>query len=123
MVKITAPETMLEVSVEAQPRLLVIDDDLKWCDLLKDYLERLGYAVDLVHDGNTGLDRALAGGYAAILLDVMLPGKNGLEVLKELRRHSQTPVVMLTALAEESDRIVGLEVGADDYVPKTFFRA
>lgn len=106
--------------MEPGPRILIIDDDDQLCALLKEYLERLGYCVDLAYDGNEGLERALTGGYAALIIDVMMPGKNGLEVLTEVRRHLQTPVLMLTALGDEADRIVGLELGADDYLPKTF---
>lgn len=101
-------------------RLLVIDDDKKLCRLIRDYLEPMGYGVDLAHDGPGGLAQAAAGGYQAIILDVMLPGMDGFEVLKELRKSSSVPVLMLTARGEESDRIVGLEIGADDYLPKTF---
>jgi serine phosphatase RsbU (regulator of sigma subunit) len=101
-------------------RLLIIDDDEKLAHLLKDYLEPLGYTVDLEHNGNDGLLRVLHGGYEAVILDVMLPGMNGYEVLREIRKQSSVPVLMLTALGEESDRITGLEVGADDYLPKTF---
>jgi len=108
-----------EVS-EDRTRLLLVDDDEKLCRLLRDYLEPLGYAVDAVHNGRDGLERAIEGDYAAVILDVMLPGLNGMDVLRELRRHSQVPVLMLTALGDEPDRIVGLEVGADDYLPKTF---
>ncbi len=100
--------------------LLLVDDDEKLCRLLRDYLEPLGYAVDAVHNGRDGLQRAVEGSYAAVILDVMLPGLNGIDVLRELRRHSHVPVLMLTALGDEPDRIVGLEVGADDYLPKTF---
>ena len=100
--------------------LLIVDDDVKLCRLVKAYLEPLGYAVDAAHDGVDGLRRALGGGYAAVILDVMLPGMNGLEVLQALRRESHVPVLMLTALGDESDRIAGLEIGADDYLPKTF---
>lgn len=100
--------------------LLLIDDDVKLARLLKDYLTPLGYEVDVVHNGAAGLKRALETPYAAIILDVMLPGMNGMEVLRELRRESTVPVLMLTALGDEPDRIAGLEVGADDYVPKTF---
>jgi DNA-binding response OmpR family regulator len=100
--------------------LLIVDDDVKLCRLVKAYLEPLGYDVDAAHSGPDGLRRALAGGYAAVLLDVMLPGMNGLEVLQALRRESQVPVLMLTALGDEADRIAGLEMGADDYLPKTF---
>ena len=101
-------------------RLLMVDDDEKLCRLVREYLEPLGYDVDASHDGADGLSRALAGGYAAVILDVMLPTKNGIEVLQALRRESSVPVLMLTALGDESDRIAGLEIGADDYLPKTF---
>ena len=102
------------------PRLLLVEDDLKLCRLLKDYLEPLGYEVEAVHDGPAGLARALEEPRAALILDVMLPGMNGLDLLRELRKTSQTPVLMLTALGDEVDRITGLEMGADDYLPKTF---
>jgi DNA-binding response OmpR family regulator len=100
--------------------LLIVDDDEKLVRLLRDYLEPFGYQVDAVHDGRRGLATALDGDYAAIILDIMLPGLNGLDLLRELRRESQTPVIMLTALGDEPDRIAGLEIGADDYLPKTF---
>ena len=100
--------------------LLLIDDDVKFTRLLSGYLQRFGYVVDAVHDGRQGLDRARDGRYAAIILDVMLPKMTGWDVLRELRLRSQTPVLMLTALGDEPDRISGLELGADDYVPKTF---
>ena len=101
-------------------RLLVIDDDKKLCRLIRDYLEPMGYEVEAAHTGPDGLEKARAGQYAAIILDVMLPGMDGFEVLKELRRTTGTPVLMLTSRGEEADRIVGLEIGADDYLPKTF---
>jgi DNA-binding response OmpR family regulator len=101
-------------------RLLIVDDDEKLCRLIHDYLQPLGYEIDAVHDGPAGLSRAASGEYAAVLLDVMLPGKNGLEVLQALRKVSSVPVLMLTALGDEADRIAGLELGADDYLPKTF---
>lgn len=100
--------------------LLLVDDDEKLTRLLRDYLEPLGYDIDIVHNGRDGLDRALNGEYAAIILDVMLPGLQGFDVLRELRKRSDVPVLMLTALGDEPDRIAGLEVGADDYLPKTF---
>ena len=103
-----------------RPRLLVVEDDLKLCRLLADYLEPLGYEVEAVHDGRLGLARAQEEPRAALILDVMLPGMNGLELLRELRKTSQTPVLILTALGDEVDRITGLEMGADDYLPKTF---
>jgi len=102
------------------PRILLIDDDEKFCRLLRDYLTPLGYDIEAVHDGPSGLARALDPGIAAVILDVMIPGLGGFDVLRELRRTSQVPVLMLTALGDEVDRIAGLELGADDYVPKTF---
>ena len=101
-------------------RLLLVDDDAKLCRLIGDYLRPLGYDIDAVHDGPAGLERAGSGDYDAVLLDVMLPGMNGLEVLQALRKVSSVPVLMLTALGDEADRIAGLELGADDYLPKTF---
>ena len=99
---------------------MIIDDDIKLCRLLKEYLGPLGYVVDAVHSGREGLQKVLDGQYSAIILDVMLPGLNGFEVLREIRHHSTVPVLMLTALGDEPDRIAGLEIGADDYLPKTF---
>jgi len=100
--------------------LLLVDDDEKLTRLLRDYLEPLGYAVDIAHNGIDGLDQAIHGNYAAVILEVMLPGLQGFDVLRELRKRSDVPVLMLTALGDEPDRIAGLEVGADDYLPKTF---
>ena len=104
----------------AKCRLLVVDDDQKLCRLLKGYLEPMGYEVELAYSGPDGLAKALAGHFQAIILDVMLPGLDGFEVLKRLRQQSDVPVLMLTARGEEADRIVGLEIGAADYLPKTF---
>ena len=100
--------------------LLVVDDDKKLCGLIREYLDPLGYRVSMRHTGPEGLQAALEGSYEAIILDVMMPGMDGIEVLKELRKKSTVPVLMLTAMGEESDRIAGLEMGADDYLPKTF---
>lgn len=111
---------MLRDPFDGPTPLLIVDDDQKLCRLLRDYLQPLGYAVDAAHDGAEGLRLAASGEYAAVILDVMMPGRNGLDLLQELRRHSQVPVLMLTALGEEADRIAGLELGADDYLPKTF---
>src|SRR5215813_4313945 len=105
---------------DVRTRLLVIDDDKKLCRLIKDYLEPLGYDVATVHTGTQGLDKALAETFDAVILDIMMPEMDGLEVLRRLRAASHVPVLMLTGLGEESDRIVGLEMGADDYLPKTF---
>lgn len=100
--------------------ILVIDDDRKLAGLIRDYLTPLGYAVELVHSGPEGAERALASPWHAIILDVMLPGCDGFEVLRRIRAKSAVPILMLTARGEEADRIVGLEIGADDYLPKTF---
>jgi DNA-binding response OmpR family regulator len=105
--------------VPGRTKLLIVDDDEKLVRLLRDYLEPFGYSIDAAHDGRQGLAMALDGEYAAIILDIMLPGLNGLDLLRELRRKSQAPVIMLTALGDEPDRIAGLEIGADDYLPKT----
>src|SRR5579872_2513734 len=101
-------------------RILVIDDDVELCSLVGEYLEPEGFQIEAVHDGNRGLDRALNGDHLLIVLDVMLPGMNGFDVLRRIRNTSRTPVLLLTARGEDVDRIVGLEVGADDYLPKPF---
>jgi DNA-binding response OmpR family regulator len=101
-------------------RLLLIDDDKKLCRLIKGYLEPLGYSIEAVHSGTEGLTKALDEEFDAVILDVMLPGLNGFELLKRLRELSAVPVLMLTGLGDEADRVAGLEIGADDYLPKTF---
>jgi DNA-binding response OmpR family regulator len=101
-------------------RLLVIDDDRKLCRLIAGYLGPLGYDVAAVHTGPEGVEKATAEAWHAIILDVMLPGMDGFEVLKAIRKKSDVPVLMLTGRGDEADRIVGLEIGADDYLPKTF---
>ena len=101
-------------------RLLLVEDDVRLCALVKDYLEAMGYAVSLAHTGPAGLETALKQSFNAVILDVMLPGMDGFEILRRLRVHSTVPVLMLTGRGEEADRIVGLEMGADDYIPKTF---
>src|SRR5882757_4788253 len=103
-----------------RPRLLVIDDDRKLCRLIADYLDPLGYDVTTVHTGPEGVERATEEQWHAVILDFMLPGLDGFEVLKRIRHSSDVPVLMLTARGDEADRIVGLEIGADDYLPKTF---
>ena len=101
--------------------ILLIDDDVELCSMLTDYLGRHGYQVTAAHHGKTGLETALGGGYAMLLLDVMLPGLDGFEVLRRLRAAgSPMNVLLLTARGEDVDRIVGLEIGADDYLPKPF---
>ncbi|MBL8190601.1 MAG: response regulator transcription factor [Acidobacteria bacterium] len=111
---------IMESSSYPQSRILMIDDDVKLCRLVKDYLEPMGYEVETAHTGPSGLEKVVAGSFQAVILDVMLPGMDGFEVLRQIRRTSVVPVLMLTALGDESDRIVGLEIGADDYLPKTF---
>jgi len=105
---------------ERLTRVLIIDDDRKLCALIHDYLAPLGFDVAAVHDGPSGVEHATTGHHDVVILDVMLPGLDGFEVLKRIRQTSQVPVLMLTARGDETDRIVGLEVGADDYLPKTF---
>lgn len=98
----------------------MIDDDVKLCRLVADYLAPFGFAVTSENTGLKGLDAVRNGEFHAVILDVMLPEMDGFAILKEIRQFSDVPVLMLTALGDESDRIVGLEIGADDYLPKTF---
>ena len=98
----------------------LIDDDTELCSMLTEYLMRFGFHVSAVHRGDTGLKTALERHYALILLDVMLPGMDGFEVLRQIRAASPVSVLLLTARGEDVDRIVGLEIGADDYLPKPF---
>lgn len=100
--------------------VLLIDDDTELSKLLEEYLQSEQLTLESAHDGPTGLDKALSGHPAVVVLDVMLPGMSGLDVLKQLRQKSSVPVLMLTARGSELDRILGLELGADDYLPKPF---
>src|SRR5947209_8335876 len=101
-------------------RVLVIDDDRELCELVREYLVQECFYVDLINEGRHGLEQALSGKYDVVILDVMLPGMNGLQVLQAIRRASRVGVLMLTARGEDVDRILGLEHGADDYLPKPF---
>ncbi|MBN8730048.1 MAG: response regulator transcription factor [Acidobacteria bacterium] len=101
-------------------KVLVIDDDAELCDLLKEFLTRESFEVDAAHDGEAGLKRALETGPDIVVLDVMLPKADGFTVLRRLREKSRVPVLMLTARGEDMDRILGLELGADDYLAKPF---
>lgn len=101
-------------------RILVIDDDVELASLLDEFLRREGFEPDFAYDGLKGVEAALRENYALVVLDVMLPGIDGFEVLRRLRQSSRLPVVMLTARGEDVDRIVGLELGADDYLAKPF---
>ncbi|NVJ65566.1 MAG: response regulator transcription factor [Gammaproteobacteria bacterium] len=99
-------------------RLLLADDDIELCQLLNEYLSNEGFDISLAHDGSTAAKQILAQEFDLMVLDVMLPNLNGFEVLKEVRKESQVPILMLTARGDEIDRIVGLELGADDYIAK-----
>jgi len=101
-------------------RILVVDDDVELCELVEQYLQSQGFQIDAVHDGSAGIERALSGVYSLVILDVMLPGIRGFEVLRQIRAKSAIPVIMLTAHGDDVDRIVGLEIGADDYLPKPY---
>ena len=101
-------------------QILVIDDDVELCKLVTRYLTREGFQIEAVHGGASGAERALSGNYALVVLDVMMPGINGFEVLRRIRVESRLPVLMLTAKGDALDRVLGLEMGADDYLPKPF---
>ncbi len=101
-------------------RVLIVDDDVELCELVSEYLTPEGFEVEAVHTGERGLERALSGEHILVVLDLMLPGMNGLEVLRRLRGQSRIPVIILTARGDDVDRIVGLEIGADDYLGKPF---
>jgi two-component system response regulator CpxR len=105
---------------QGRVKVLLVDDDRKFCRLVRDYLDPMGFDVSVAHNGVEGLEKALSESFQAVILDIMMPGEDGFGVLRRLREKSTVPVLMLTALGEEADRIVGLEMGADDYVPKTF---
>ena len=98
--------------------ILLADDDTELCGLLSEYFETEGFRVRMAHDGKAALDEARKPGLDLVVLDVMMPEMNGMDVLKELRKESRLPVIMLTARGDDMDRILGLELGADDYVPK-----
>jgi DNA-binding response OmpR family regulator len=99
-------------------KVLVVDDDKELCELVAEFLEPEGFDVEAVHDGKLGLNKAVGGGYDLIILDIMLPALNGLDVLRKIRAVSSVPVLLLTARGADLDRIVGLELGSDDYLPK-----
>lgn len=99
-------------------RILLVDDDVELVGMLKEFLEADGFVADVAHDGARGVEMALSGEYALAVLDVMMPALNGIEALGRIRAQSSLPVLMLTARGDDMDRVVGLELGADDYVPK-----
>jgi len=108
------------VGNESDIRALFIEDDVRLARLTSEYLSGHGVGVTHVGDGVRGLEAAQHGTFDVVLLDVMLPGKSGLDVCRELRERSDVPVILLTARGEEADRVMGLELGADDYLPKPF---
>lgn len=117
----TEPETQLHADdVSARQTILLVDDDVKFCRLISEYLQRYSYAITIAHEGKSALTMLTEGSWDAVILDVMLPQMDGFEILRRIRETSNVPVLMLTALGDETDRIVGLEIGADDYIPKSY---
>ena len=112
--------TTVDVASSTEQPVLLIDDDEELGELLSRFLEKEGFAIEVAVDGSNGLARARDGEHSAVILDVMMPGMNGFDLLRELRRSSNVPVIMLTARGQDIDRIVGLEMGADDYLGKPF---
>jgi two-component system response regulator CpxR len=100
--------------------ILLVDDDANLCGLMRDFFEPYGYEIEAVHDGRRGTTRALEGQFDLVILDVMMPVLDGFEVLRQLRKHSTVPVIMLTSRTEQEDRVAGLNAGADDYLSKPF---
>jgi DNA-binding response OmpR family regulator len=110
----------VEIECEGMSRLLIIDDDRALFVLLAERMQSEGFQLDAAHDGRKGLELAMTGGYSLVILDIMMPRLGGMDVLKLLRAKSAVPVLMLTAKGDDIDRILGLELGADDYLPKPF---
>jgi two-component system, OmpR family, response regulator CpxR len=118
-----SPAGRLEQTGELAPSgasILLVDDDSELCELLQEFFARRNIRLETVNDGRRGLARALDGGHDLLLLDVMMPGLDGFELLRLVRRQSQVPVIMLTARTTQADRVAGLDAGADDYLPKPF---
>jgi len=115
------PEEPAFVEQPSSEKLLVVDDDAELRAMLRELLGGAGYVVDVESDGERGAARVEAGGYGLLILDIMLPGFDGFEVLRRVRRGSEVPILLLSAKAERSDRVAGLDAGADDYLPKPFF--
>jgi two-component system OmpR family response regulator len=105
----------------SSPNILLVDDDVELSGLLREYLESEGFHVEVVFNGADSVARALSGEHEAVILDVMLPRLNGIEVLRQIRQSSAIPVLMLTARGDQVDRVIGLELGADDYVAKPYY--
>src|SRR3954447_21862685 len=100
--------------------ILLIDDDVELCELMREFFEQHNFRLELVHEGRRGLSQALHGGHDLVLLDVMMPGVDGINLLRQVRRRSLIPVIVLTARTAQADRVLGLDAGADDYLPKPF---
>ena len=111
---------LVDLMVNSTTNILLVDDDAELCDLLIEFLGTEGFNVDSVYDGETGISKALSGSYDLVLLDVTLPKRNGFDVLKKIRKESNIPILMLTARGDDVDRVIGLEFGADDYLPKPY---
>jgi two-component system response regulator CpxR len=107
-------------NAQIRASILLVDDDTELCELLQEFFARRNIRLETVNDGRRGLARALSGGHDLLLLDVMMPGLDGFELLRLVRRQSQVPVIMLTARTTQADRVAGLDAGADDYLPKPF---
>ncbi len=107
-------------TIGVRKHVLVVDDDVELCQLLSQYLAQEGFEIECVHSGSDGFERAVSGSHSIVVLDVMLPDIKGFEVLRRVRAESRVPVLMLTARGDDQDRILGLEMGADDYLPKPF---
>jgi DNA-binding response OmpR family regulator len=110
----------IQTPIPSRPKLLIIDDDVSLCELLSDYLQTEGFQVESAHSAASGEQAFFGNGFELVVLDVMLPDKKGFDVLRQLRIQSQCPVLMLTARGDELDRVLGLELGADDYLSKPF---
>ena len=111
---------MENVETQKELSLLLVDDDVELCAMMKEFFAQAGHRLDCAHDGRNGLDRALNGRYDLVILDVMLPVFDGLTILHQLRKRKDLPAIMLTARVQQHDRILGLNTGADDYLPKPF---
>jgi two-component system response regulator CpxR len=107
-------------TISKSESILVIDDDVEFCKLVTRFLTQEGFAIESVNAGASGAEQALSGKHALVVLDVMMPGVNGFDVLRRIRAQSRIPVLMLTAKGDALDRVLGLEMGADDYLPKPF---
>src|SRR5690349_361759 len=106
---------------EATMRVLLVDDDVQLGTMLSEYLAKEGFEVAILQDGESAVSAALSGDFVAVILDIMLPRLSGIEVIRRVRQTSRVPVIMLTARGDDVDRVVGLEMGADDYLPKPFY--